>query len=98
MDRKHAIDQLEALVAVPGALKVITNIPDPKGVQYPVTDVRHWVHHDIVALEQYKDGQYKALSGDYNAKKYGFQDRTTHDEVTGQPEALLKRLQEWQGD
>lgn len=49
---RHAMEQLKALQAVPGALKIITNVPDPKapanlGPRHPA----YYVAHDVVRLE-----------------------------------------------
>lgn len=96
--REQAIIELQALVQVPGALRIITNIPDPDGAELPVQDPRHWVQHPVERLDgPNAKGLYTAVSGEYNAAEYGYNDRLTHDECTGQPEALLMRLREWRG-
>lgn len=101
MDRDVAIAQLEALVKVPGALKIITNVHRCQKAMHPrlkgfsakkcdafKPDVRHpghFVVHDVIRIEgPNAQGQYTAFSaeGDY---------------CIGQPEALLKRLQEANG-
>jgi hypothetical protein len=82
-ERELAIAQLEALARVPGALRIITNQPDPAGTGQDDVDPAHWIMHDVVRLEGPNHrGQYTAhsLEGDW---------------CQGQPEALLARLQQW---
>lgn len=97
--RAQAIAELEALVKLPGSLKIITNIPDPAGADLPTEHPKHNVHHDVVEIAEWENhnGQYIARSAEYNAKDYGYDDRMTFDYITGQPDALLVRLREWRG-
>lgn len=94
-----ALDELCALVQVPGALKIITNMDDPDGAEYSEKDPRHYILHDVVRIEgPDAEGKVTAYTAPYNAQDHGYDDRMTHDECTGQPEALLARLWEWRRD
>lgn len=100
LDRELALAQLRALVQVPGALKIITNEhacgggthPDSPGFdtrvcaayQHDLYSPRHFVLRDVVALDG-PDAQ-----GRYYARSAG------GDWTRGYPEALVRRLQEWQ--
>lgn len=98
MESKQAILQLEALVIVPGALRIITNQHNCGGgkhptigkfseakcaaFEHPLTDPRHFVIHDVVRVEGPNH------RGEYRA----FTEEGDH--CTGQPEAVLARLLE----
>lgn len=100
-DREQAITELEALVQVPGALRIITNghacggglhptIPPFDAAvcaafAYPLTDPRHFVIHAVVRLEG------PDAKGQYTAHS------AERDYTLGQPDALLTRLREWRG-
>ena len=100
MTREQATLQLEALVLVPGALRIITSEHDCGGGKHPTIgefdqeacdayrygkkDVRHFVIHDVVRIE-----------GPNHRDQYrAFSDEAHGDHCTGQPEALLARLLE----
>jgi len=86
------------MAKMPGTLKIITNahtcgvdlVPRDTAdlmlcaqYQYPVTDPRHFVLHDVVKLESREDkGRVRVYSaeGDY---------------TEGKPEAVLSRLRQW---
>jgi hypothetical protein len=82
--RDLARQQLDALIEVPGALKIITSEETKDGRGYPVTDPRHYVLHDVVRLEEIpsQPNQIRAWSaeGDY---------------TQGSVAAVLRRLQQW---
>lgn len=105
MDRELAIAQLKALVTVPGALKIITAMiapeyrVDKKDAASPavpgtnLNDPSSFVLHDVARIEGPNHrGQYTAYSEEYETER----GTVGADECTGQPEALLKRLQDWQ--
>ena len=92
-----AVRQLEALVNVPGSLKIITaevrpelreDAGNPRSLAREGVDLRNpatFVIHDVVRLEGPDDkGRYTACSAE-------------GDWTVGLSSALLKRLQEWHG-
>ncbi len=92
MNDELAIAQLKALLKVPGALRVITaerSKVAEKELQArggnPLADPRAYVVHDVVRVEEVKDGQ---LAGLWVAS-------TNEGDMTmGEPAALLARLLE----
>jgi hypothetical protein len=47
----RAMDQLKALLPIPGALKIITNMPDPDGEVLGPRHPAFWICHDVETLE-----------------------------------------------
>lgn len=80
MDNDLAIQQLQALLTVPGALKIITS--EQAGNDLPLTDPRAFVCHDVTHFEGPDDkGRVKAHTAE-------------GDWCLGYPADLLPRLQE----
>lgn len=104
MDREMALAQLEALLAVPGALKVITNEVRPE-LRADRTDARSPLREavvDGVALASRPDTfvlhdvtRLEAAPGaaGENGQYVAYTDEG--DYCQGQPAALLARLTEW---
>jgi hypothetical protein len=90
MDNEEAKEMLFNMLKVPGLLRIITNecvSPNCKGGEhdtskYPLTDPRHFVIHKVVNLEELPNGRIRA-------------DSAEGDWTYGYPEAVLRRLQEW---
>lgn len=98
VERDLAIQQLQALAGVPGALRIITNEhccpggPLPRTPEeqaacnahvLPATHPEHFVLHDVIGVEgPDAAGRYRAVSAE-------------GDWCVGAPEDLLARLQEW---
>lgn len=84
MPEDTTLAELKALVAVPGALKIITSEIDKKAGKNPdLTRPSSFVLHDVVSLEGPDPrGRYVAYS------KEG-------DWTSGYPGALLSRLRQW---
>lgn len=80
-----AAAQLDALIAVPGALRVITSEEAKDANKYPPTDPRHYVIHDVVRIEDHPT--HKGAIRAYTAEG---------DFCEGYPRDVLKRLQQWQ--
>ena len=110
MEDSIAKAEIEALLKIPGALKIITNIhacgggvhPSIRGFnftrcarfEFSLTDVRHFVLHDVTKLEFFERNkiQYvRAHSAPYDASD----GRKTEDWTEGQITNVLRRLQEW---
>lgn len=92
MAESTAVDQLNALVQIPGALKVITNEHDHANGLHPTPEdcaavettldqPAHFVCHDVITVEDTGGGLYRALTDE-------------GDWTVGYPDDLLKRLQQ----
>lgn len=98
MDNEQAAELLHKLLEIPGFLRIITNehacgggahpsLPwfdsaRCEGCEYPLTDPRHFVIHDVARIEgPDKRGRYKVHSAE-------------GDWCQGQPQALYARLTE----
>lgn len=105
MDRDQAIAQLEALLTVPGALKVITNEVQP-ALRADKTDPRSPFREDVLAdapnaaksaasfvcHDVVRLEEARGAAGE-NGQYVAY--TAEGDYCQGQPEALLVRLQEW---
>ena len=105
--------ELEALVKVPGALKIITNMhacgggihPSFPGFResrcvratFPMSDPRHFVLHDVASLEFSDHGGVSCVRA-YSAMYEAPDGRKTRDWTEGRSADVLKRLQEWKLD
>jgi hypothetical protein len=105
MDRNLAIAQLEALLKVPGSLKVITNEVQPR-LRADRKDARSPFDAEALSADPdlpKKPGSFvlhavtriepaSGVAGE-NGQYVAYTDEG--DDCRGQPEALLVRLQEW---
>lgn len=80
-----AIQQLNALVQIPGALQVITNQHAHEGdcssIEATLDQPAHFVCHDVTEIEDVGGGLYRAKTAE-------------GDWTVGSPDDLLRRLQE----
>lgn len=103
-ENEQAVLELKALAKVPGALRIITNEPDPdRPADATMRTPQYFKIRPVVKLEGPNHrGQYTALSEEYEATRTDLVEGkavertvTTRDNCTGQPAALLTRLQQW---
>lgn len=107
MDRDLAITQLRVLAAVPGALKIITNMLKPAFRADPdnwdsgprvgvtaedMTNPEVYLCHDVVGITGPDHrGRFMAVSAAYETPR----GTVAPDRTIAQPEVLLDRLQHW---
>lgn len=81
--QKNAMAQLKALAAVPGALLIITNEPDPKAPPVLPQHPHYWVAHAVTRIE----------GPDHNGNVWAYSKEGDH--CHGTALALLGRLTQY---
>lgn len=85
MAEDSSVQQLQALAAIPGALRVITNEHAHQGEcdtsEFSLEDPKHFVIHDVTQVEESGGGLWQARTAE-------------GDWTVGYPADLLRRLQQ----